>query len=70
MFPKYCTTFVYYQLLGCPEEYLEKALTSRTVETRGDKVPTNVSVDKKISNIKKLVMIVCTCLLIFVLGFR
>ena len=32
-------TFVHYQLLGCPEEYLEKALTSRTVETRGDKVP-------------------------------
>lgn len=26
------------KLLGCPEEYLEKALTSRTVETRGDKV--------------------------------
>ena len=26
------------QLLGCPEEVLEKALTSRTVETKGDKV--------------------------------
>lgn len=63
-------TFVHYQLLGCPEEYLEKALTSRTVETRGDKVPINVSVDKKISSKKKLVVIVSTCLLILVLVFR
>ena len=29
------------QLLGCPEEVLEKALTSRTLETRGEKVLEN-----------------------------
>ncbi|KAK2574356.1 Unconventional myosin IC [Acropora cervicornis] len=36
------------KLLGCPEEYLEKALTSRTVETRGDKVRTPLTIEQAI----------------------
>lgn len=36
------------KLLGCPEEVLEKALTSRTVETRGDKVRTPLTSEQAI----------------------
>ncbi|KAJ7387260.1 Unconventional myosin-Ih [Desmophyllum pertusum] len=36
------------KLLGCPEEVLEKALTSRTVETKGDKVRTPLSSEQAI----------------------
>ncbi|XP_078362990.1 unconventional myosin-Ic-like [Oculina patagonica] len=36
------------KLLGCPEEVLEKALTSRTVETKGDKVKTPLTSEQAI----------------------
>lgn len=36
------------KLLGCPEEVLEKALTSRTIEIRGDKVRTPLSSEQAI----------------------
>lgn len=36
------------KLLGCPEEVLEKALTSRTLETRGEKVRTPLTIEQAV----------------------
>ena len=50
------------QLLGCPEEILEKALTSRTLETKGDKVLENTVLYKNKLNSADL------CILQFVVA--